>query len=61
MAEAMKLDEDTQEYYLDDPDDSSNAVALEEKKIDMHDAKNRGPVGLLLILTHGCYSLFFRA
>jgi len=52
MAEAMKLDEDTQEYFLDDPDDSNNAVALEEKKIDMHDAKNRGPVGLLIILMH---------
>lgn len=51
-AEAMKVDEGTQEYYLDDLDDASNTVELEDKKLDMHDANNRPYVGLILMLMH---------
>ena len=51
-AEAMQLDEDTQEYYLSDPDDETNTVELEATAIDMHDKKSRKPMGLILKLMH---------
>ena len=35
-AEAMQLDEDTQEYYLADPDDEDSVAEMEDEAIDMH-------------------------
>ena len=48
----MQLDEDTQEYYLSDPDDETNTVELEATAIDMHNIKSRKPMGLILMLMH---------
>ena len=40
-AEAMQLDEDTQEYYLADPDEEDSVAEMEDEAIDVHNKRNQ--------------------
>ena len=48
----MQLDEDTQEYYLADPEGETSVAEMEDKAIDMHDKLNHKPVAPVLAAMH---------
>ena len=48
----MQLDEDTQEYYLPDPDDEDSVADMEAEALDTHDQSNHAPVAQILAAMH---------